>query len=264
MNITRITLILSLVIPVNGPAVDAADPTSTVRLDDGRVLHGAIREISPQRLLIQTDDEMVEVTADRVAAVDGGPLSPALLATRERLIVSTHYVTVSEDGSSELWTRNRTVNRGTEVITSLSWGAAEHELAMVRTMQAFDGFGNRLSHRLEPPTGDRGHHTVVVDLALPVPPGETVDLALRYHQAGTVKRDGRSCRLAFAGDFPDDRLYTRVVRLPPGAVVTDVSPPPLQRFTHDGMEHVVWRRYYPAGRRDTLAVEYQLPAGGSS
>lgn len=253
------TTLTALTLAVVPPGT-AGTHERVLRLDDGRVLQGVVREISPQRLLIQTDHQLFELGADRIDTIDGLPMTSASITPSKRLITSVHYVRISADGATELWTRNRTANHASSVLTSLSWGATEHELEDIRTMRAFDGFGNRLEHHVEPPTKVRPNYQVTVELVLPVPPGETVDLALRYRLTGAVQAVDGGFKLAFPGDFPDDRLYTRIVCLPPGATIEKMTPEPTEVFDHSGSPHVVWRRYYPARYREDLVVEYSLPA----
>ena len=242
----------------------AAADERTIRLDDGRELRGTMREVTPQRLLIQTETTMFEVSADHVESVDGSPLTPAMLATEDRLIVSTHYVTVKEDGSVELLTRNRTVNRGSDIITSLSSGrrrarardGAHH--AGVRRFRQSTRLPTRAADRKALSPHGRGRSRAARSARRAGFPGVAISVARRRSPHRIRPRP------LFPGDFPDDRLYTRVVRLPAGAEVLDVTPEPMKRFDHDSAPHIVWRRYYPAGHREDLVVIYRLNPGSGS
>ena len=238
----------------------AAADSHRVELDDGSVLVGAVRRLAPSRNLVDTGKAVVEVVGDRIATVDGRPGVAALPASAGRLIETEHLVVVGDDSTAELWTHTRTENRGADVLVSVSWGVAPHELEMARSMTVVDGFGNLLVPRLVPDPDREGFWRVTVPLVVPVAPGGAVELSVRHRLPGATRAVADGFELRFDGDFPDDRLYTRTVRLPAGAEVARTEPAPLAEFEQNGAPYVVWRRYYPAGVRAPLTVVYRPAA----
>ena len=257
----------ALILPVLGALLLAGLPhgamagelaEAEVRLHDGRVLKGSLRQIQPSLYLVQTETLLCEITGAEIAAVNGTPGLPTLPGAGERLVRAAMYEVIRPNGDAELWTETQTVNTGSRVWTAISFGAAEHELDLIATLQAFDGHGNCLEHRIsERP--DRSYHEVTVDLVVPILPGEEVHLARRYLDAGRARREGDRYVLRFGGDFSEDRINCRKVQLPPGATVLLTDPEPTYRCEHQGAPILYWRRYYPRGARVPVTIEYRLP-----
>lgn len=238
----------------------AGEPRNVrVELKNGKVIEGVIRQIEDSQFLVQTGEELYEITGEEIAAVDGRPGAPADLSSSRRLLRYETYEVVATNGDVELWTKLRLTNESSRVWTYIQWGAKERELSMFRTMRAFDQFGNALAHRIEPRAGSELYN-VIVDLVVPVAPGEELALAERLTNPGMARRDDDSGGfvLTFAGDFPEDRIHTRKVRLPRGARVETVEPEPSFQFEHEGSPIIVWRHYYPEGEEFPLTVAYRL------
>jgi hypothetical protein len=229
-----------------------------VRLHSGQVLEGAVRQIQPSLYLVQTDDQLYEITGEEIETVDGKPGVSELPVSQERLLRYEGFEVVAPNGDVELWSRFQTTNESSQVWTYVEWGAAEWELEMYRTMEAYDKYGHRLQHRIEP-RSTKGQYSVIVDLQVPLAPGESVDLATKYLEPGQAHREGDGFRLSFVGDFPDDRIYLRKVELPQGAEIEKVEPDATLTFQHEGHPIVVWRRYYPKGEKFPLTVVYRVP-----
>ncbi len=234
---------------------DDARPSS-IRLTDGRVLTGALREIEPSRYLVQTGDTLYEFTGGEIASVDGVPGVPESAAGG--LVQYASYEELTGDGDLVLYAHFSAVNRTRKAWTTVEWGAAPHEMEQVGTLKAYDGFGNALTHHLEPRPGSDVQR-VIVDLAVPVAPGETVDLTTRYLLRNRVQKKGGVLSYTFGGDFPEDRIYTRKLKLPRGATVVSTDPAPVQTFDAMGCRYLVWRRYYPKGEVFPITVSYRLP-----
>jgi hypothetical protein len=233
------------------PAADAAE----VELADGRTLDGVLRPVTHGLYLLQADDALYELDGREIGAVDGVP-GPPLLADAEPLAFVSSYRIVRPDGDVEVWSSQSQENRTNKLLTWLRWGAAPHELEAYRTMSAFDVYGNRLAHRLEPREGS-DVHDVIVDFAVPVMPGESVEISFRTVQKGMAALADGVWTFTFAGDCPEDRLQDLKLRLPDGAEVLSVSPA-VRVIEHDGAPLVFWRRYYPEGARFPLTVTYRL------
>jgi hypothetical protein len=250
-------LILSVILLLPGAVAGGDDAgTSSIRLTDGRVLTGAIREIEPSRYLVQTGDKLYEFTGAEIASVDGKPGIPESAAGG--LVQYESYEELTGDGDVVLYAHFSTVNRTRKAWTTIQWGAAPHEMAQMATLEAYDGYGNRLTHHLEPRPGS-DIQSVIVDLAVPVAPGEPVNLTTRYLLRKRIQEKDGTLSYTFGGDFPDDRIYTRKLKLPPGATLISTSPAPVQTFDAGGSRYLVWRRYYPKGEVFPITVRYRMP-----
>ena len=60
------------------------------------------------------------------------------------------------------------------------------------------------------------------------------------------------------GDFAEDRLVYRKVRLPRDAEIVRVAPQPSARFSYDGFEFLTWRHFYKKGEQFPLEVVFTL------
>ena len=226
-----------------------------VRLADGRTLTGALRPIDDATYLLQTDDALFELEGRQIREVDGSRELPR--PGGSRLVLSSCYEVLRADGSVEAWNTFHAGNDGRTLLTSLQWGAAPHEMEMYRTLKVLDPWGNTLRHRFEPRPGTDVQN-VIVELAVPVLPGESVELQTSMIRPRAAIRDGDVWTCTHPGDFPDDRLYSRLLRLPLGAEVVAVEPE-VRVHEHGGASFVSWRRYYPQGTSFPLTVKYRLP-----
>jgi hypothetical protein len=257
MNTIKAMLAL-LVLLVVGVALTAqADEPAAqeIKLRDGETLHGVIRQIRTSLYLVQTDQELYELSAEEIASVDGKPGVPPQ-SDQKPLFTDLQRVQLRADGIVEMWTAEEIRNDHDQILTYALFGAKERELPFMRTMQAYDQFGNRLNVRIEPRAGTELYN-VFVDFVVPILPGETMRGSLRYEFPGQIDCADGTCVNRFWGDFPEDRLLTRRVELPVGAKLLKVDPEPNLQFEHLGQTVVVWRRYYPAGTGFPLVVEYE-------
>ncbi|MGD9548388.1 MAG: hypothetical protein AB7V45_12695 [Candidatus Krumholzibacteriia bacterium] len=254
-----LTLALALVLAGTAVNAAAAEPEpQEIQLRDGKTLHGVIRQIRSSLYLVQTDQELYELSAEEIASVGGQPGVPPQENVTP-LFPTMHRVVLRTDGVEEMWTAEEITNNHDQILTYAMFGANERELPSMRTMQAFDQFGNRLNVRIEPRAGT-DLYNVFIDFVVPILPGETMRGSLRLEDPdGIVCKDGK-CVNSFWGDFPEDRLLTRRVELPVGAKLLKVEPEPNLKYEHLGQTVVVWRRYYPARTGFPLVVEYE-PAG---
>jgi len=246
---------------------EAGGPEITLQLSDGTTVEGALRRVQPSVYLVQTAEQLVEITEDELLqflVVPAGQSQADFLASTreaalpgERLLRYETYEVVTAKGDVDFWSHTETVNESRQVLTFLQWGAREDELPRYRTMMVYDQFGNRLAHRSEPRPGT-ALHNIIVDLAVPVAPGEKVSFTIRYAKENQVRKEGENQKLVFHGDFPEDRVYHRKVALPAGAQIAMISPEPWLQFEHGDRQIIVWHRYYPQGERYPLTVEYTL------
>lgn len=249
------------------PPAEAGSPEITLQLPDGTTVQGALRRVQPSVYLVQTAEQLVEITEDELMqflVVPAGQSQADFLASaREvalagaRLLRYETYEVVTAKGDVDFWSHTETVNESRQVLTYLQWGAREDELPRYQTMTVYDQFGNRLTHRSEPRPGTELHN-IIVDLVVPVAPGEKVSFIIRYVKENQVRQEGENQKLTFHGDFPEDRVYHRKVALPAGAQIAKISPEPWLQFAHGDRQVIVWHRYYPQGERYPLTVEYTL------
>jgi hypothetical protein len=237
----------------------AADELAEARIElhSGEVLRGNVRLVHPGMYLIQTTDHLYEVGSDEISSVNGQPGPPQLTPESGRLILQSSYNIILPNGDMWNWDKREFTNAGKTVWTHVSWGAKKSELDMFWRMEAYDAYGHRLQHRIEP-REKSDLYNVIVDLTIPVMPGEQTTLTCRYFHPGGVKRQGDLFTYTFMGDFPEDRIYYGKVQLPPGAEIERVDPQPIIQCTHEGHLNLAWRRYYPRYESSPLTVVYRL------
>jgi len=148
-------------------AVPAAD-TVEVELLDGRTLNGVLRPVTHGLYLLQAEDVLYELDGREIGAVDGEP-GPPVLADAEPLAYVSTYRHVLPNGDVEIWSSQSHENNSDKLLTWIKWGAAEHELDAYRSMVAYDRYGNRLDHRIEPRAGT-DIHDVIVDFRVAAGP----------------------------------------------------------------------------------------------
>jgi len=101
--------------------------------------------------------------------------------------------------------------------------------------------------------------TVLMSFAVvPVAPGEDWSISGRQTFPGMVVATEQGLRYRHAGDYPEDRLVWRKVRLPRGAHVVSTSPEPTAVFEDDTFIYVMWRQFYKQGEMRNLDVVYTL------
>ncbi len=248
-------------------AATAEEHKVVLELKDGTTFRGEIRQVEPSVYVVQTPDEIAEITGAEmrkylVTRTEGeideiiAQIERAAV-TGERILRYETFEVITHNGDVDFWSHTQSRNESSKVLTYIQWGAKERELDRYRTMTAFDKYGNRLTSRIEPREGT-DLYNVIVDLAVPVLPGEKVDLAMRYVNKGFAKKDGDTFHFTFSGDFPEDRIYHRKVVLPAGAKIKSVEPKPWLQFEHDGRTVIVWHRYYPKFQELPLTVTYEL------
>ncbi|MBU0742882.1 hypothetical protein KKG45_07045 [bacterium] len=246
--------VMILILAVLATCCAAAD-TVEVELTDGRTLTGVLRPVTDGLYLLQADETLYELRGDEIAAVDGRADAWSV-GKAKRLIHTNSYRRVLPDGDLEIWQSMSVDNEGKKLLTWFSWGAAPHELYMYEDMVALDAYGNRLAHRLEPRRGT-DVHDVIVDFAVPVMPGESVEIMVRAVRRGAARFADGVWTFTHHGDYAEDRLQELKVQLPAGATVLSVSPP-VRVVEHGGSPLVFWRRYYPRGETYPLTVTYEL------
>ncbi len=250
----------ALVLIPRGP-LSAGPDLQEVRLSDGREVVGILKPLRPGRFLVQTADHCLLLSANQIAAIGGRrvDLSPLPRPGRRQVFVSEFSEEIRPDGTDLVRHRISGYNSTDEALASVSWGIAPHEtIYQPGKYRVLDDWGRELPLQLDLPSdGQRGLATVT--LLQPVLPGESGGLITIYEDDRPVFRDGDAFVYRNVGDFPDPRLVTRALRLPPGARVLSVTPEPIYRLDdeQDGTR-IIWRRYYSPGENLPMEVRYEL------
>ena len=257
---TKPFLLLGLTLVLATTAATAE--TWSVKLADGTTHEGQLIRIEPGRYLLQTDGTLFELTDDEI--------DPATFESRERadaapagkLYETHHYVELHADQTATRHWEMPLINDSRKAITELRFGYApwEREYADQRTYR--DPFGNVLVPGYDPPRerwSSKPNQRVQVSLPLPVPvaPGETTTIN-GSETSPTVRRTEDEFHYINAGNYTEDRLVWRKVRLPFGARIKRINPEPTARFEQDGYEYVMWRRFYARGEEMPLEIVYTL------
>jgi hypothetical protein len=243
-----------------GPA--AAGDAHRLVLADGREVEGIVVPATEGTWIVQTRDVCLEVAAGEIRSADGKAGAGALPARGAvPLLRAETFEEVLPSGDVVVHASFARENRGSAVLDEVEWGIAPHEVALLPDWRVFDEYGTELAVAVEEQEG--GARRAKVRLPRPIVPGETVRMSHRTLHRGYVTRDGDAVRWRHRGDYPEDRLVTKLVRLPAGAEVVSVTPEPAQRFEHDGATCVLWRRYYVAGEERPLEVRFRPAAPGS-
>jgi hypothetical protein len=250
-------LVLSLCVSLNVHSQESLS-THEIILENGDRLAGYIRPLDDGKFLIQTKDVYLEVTANQISQVDGSSDLTGLLRENEiPLLTYLTYEQLDSDGNLSYLSYFTRRNSSEEIITSINWGKAPHELTLYQDEKVIDEFGNELSMREV--NRDDGGRQVFVDLTVPVLPGEKIKLFHRFTWKNYAKQKDGIWIYKHVGDYPENRLVTKMVCLPQGAEIVNISPEPVKKFEHNGYSYVAWRRYYVKGEIVPLTIEYKLP-----
>ena len=236
-------------------AAAAADDTVTVKVRGlGEPVEGWLRKVDDSRWVLQGPARYYELDGDDIESVDGRKGAPDGRA--ERVAMQTSYDEVQPNGGVKSWNRLEIVHRERRPMTYVQWGAKPHELEWsYNEFHLFDDFGNELEVERTP--REDGGLSLRAELVVPVCENEKLTLVSSHVvKQWAWEKDG-VWTLSHNGDFPDDRLWVRKVRLPEGAELLSVTPD-ADVFEHDGATLVLWRRYYPKGVSLPLTVTYRL------
>jgi hypothetical protein len=270
MRPRRIAMVLALAVMVVLLALvalqragrSAAPDLHAVKLRDGRALEGMLMRLHESTYLVQTNDACVIVSPDEVLQVDGKDLAALQLPASAQVPLSQEtYEEIQPDGSIELRSVSHVPNAGSDILSSVSWGMAPHELSDLEHERVIDQYGDELPMRIEDHPTVPGGKLVRVDLPRPVLPGESITLTMIVRsQRPDAKafRDGDAWVYRNVGDYPDGRLVTRAVRLPAGARIISVRPEPLHRIDAGDRPVVIWRRYFLRGELAPWEIRYRL------
>ncbi|MFO7653192.1 MAG: hypothetical protein R6X25_05150 [Candidatus Krumholzibacteriia bacterium] len=256
-----IPTVVVLLASANLATAAAASDDWKVVLEDGRSYEGTLVRLQPGRYLLQTDDALLELTDDDIAprTFDRRPREevPARPVREIRQFHDVH----ADGTTTASWTR-RGVNPSDRALTEYRFGFAPWEQRVADQRSWYDGFGNRLEPEFDPPQSKwkhppKGRVQVTLPLSVPVAPGEEYWITGK-ETSQRIMRTKEGLVYRFGGDFAEDNLLWLKVRLPAGADVVSIEPQPSARFTDEGREYVMWRRYYRAGDATPLTIVYTL------
>lgn len=258
MLITGAVLVLAA--SAAGP-VAAADSWQVI-LANGSRLEGTLLRTAPARYILQTETTLYELTED-----DLDPRTFTAHAAREavptrRIHDISHYEEINADGTVTAWWVRSHVNNEQHAIDEDRFGLAPWEQLEADQRVYRDGYGNVLVPVYDPPrhrwpSPPTGRVQVTLTYPVPVAPGESWNVS-GSTPAPPVLRQGDQLIYRRAGDYAEDNLVSRKVRLPRGAHIVTVTPTPSARFERDGYEYLVWRRFYTKGERFPLEVVYTV------
>lgn len=248
-----------LILLALAPAAFAAETYTVLLEGHDEPIVGYLRQVSESRFFLQSDDDAQSVTYEvgrsAIVAVDGRDEIPESARDGGTVFEYSTVETILPNGDVETWSQHRGINDRSPR-THVAFGAKTRELPMYETLEVYDQWGHRLEFAIAQESEDL--HRVTITLAVPAGFNEEIVLNLKTVQRGAARRDGDLWTYARNTDFPEDRIFSRKVRLPEGAEFvsashhrtpwTDVEPPT-----------VYWRRYCPKRTDDLMTVTYRLP-----
>lgn len=258
-------LILGLCAAAAATAATAAGagttpPAERVVLRDGTTFDRAVLvRLTPATFVVQTADALYELSEDEI---DAATLRAMDFTGDQPPLVTHHYDEIHADGTVTVHWSLPLRNDGRKAVTEMRMGMAPWEREHAAGRSYVDERGTPLVPVYDPPLerwDDRPDQQVrqIIPLAVPLAPGESATITGRETVTWT-RKTAEGLVFTHPGDYAEDRLVWRKVRLPQGARIVRVSPQPSARFVSDGCEYLMWRRYYQAGERFDLEVVYTL------
>ncbi|MFH1276756.1 MAG: hypothetical protein ABIK65_00025 [Candidatus Eisenbacteria bacterium] len=240
------------------PAFGGAGKTHTITLSGGDKMEGLVVPLTECAFLVQTEDASIEVPLERIETVDGSKDITTLFRSGENpLLREDVFERVLENGDVILHSTHSRENRGPRILDHLSWGIAGHEESLLADWKVFDIYGNELTMTVEEPD-EKGRRQARASFIRPILPGEPIRFSDRIVFHDRIQHEGDHLRYRHRGDYPEDRLVTKMILLPAGARVIAATPEPLRRFDLGGAPCLVWRRFFARGEVYPIEVDYEL------
>lgn len=237
-----------------------APPAERVVLRDGTTFnHAVLVRLTPATFVVQTADALYELSEDEI---DPATLRATHFTGAKPPLVTHHYDEIHADGTVTIHWSLPMHNDGRKAVTEMRMGLAPWERGHAAGRSYVDERGTPLISVYDPPLDrweDRPDQQVrqIIPLAVPLAPGESTTITGRETVTWT-RKTAEGLVYSSPGDYAEDRLVWRKVRLPRGATVIRATPEPSARFSHEGCEYLMWRRYYRANERFDLEVVYTL------
>jgi hypothetical protein len=233
-----------------GPAIH------TVELSSGEVLEGFMFPLYEEAFVLQAKDRCLIARAGDIRSVDGDRFGRQTAGTDVApVIMQETFEEILPGGEIDVRSAMRYRNTGSKAWREIRWGMAKHELDLLGSYRLMDIYGNTMPVRAveDRPNGGK---LVQVDLRRPLFPGEETWYTLSYRRE-VIRDDVWIYR--HVGDYPDNRLVTRSVLLPPGAQIVSIDPEPLYRIQVGRQWLVVWRRYFLRSDRVPWQIRFRPP-----
>lgn len=251
-------VVLGFIYFIHSGAPSAADNVHALELSNGATVTGVVMQLRPESYLVQAEGQCLLLAANDVRRVDGSrPGGPSLPYSESVPRVQETFEKILPTGEIELHSTFTVRNEGAELLTSVDWGVASHEIEQLDRTQVIDAYGNSLDLQVKDDPAIKGKR-VSVTLPRPVLPGEEARLTTVIGNHGHAERTGNAWRYRINGDYPDNRLVTRAVLLPEGARIVSVSPEPLRQVSSPRHPLVIWRRYFVEGEVVPWEIHYEL------
>ncbi|NOZ23143.1 MAG: hypothetical protein GXP25_18875 [Planctomycetes bacterium] len=101
----------------------------------------------------------------------------------------------------------------------------------------------------------------MVALRTPIPPGEERTIQSFYEVKDLVRQDGDMWVYRYRHSPGPETLYSHTLRLPPDAVVVDMTPPADDVALDEGVQTLSWTNVIPRAAHFDCTVRYRLPEG---
>lgn len=237
--------------------VGAAEPVRHVELESGETMDAIVIPASECPVIVQSEEQCLEVPLDRIRKLDGrSDVAEALRGDRPPLLRNETFEELLPNGDVLMHSGFSRANASARTIHEIDWGIAPHEVELLEHWKVFDEFGNELPMRVEDRAAGAKH--VFARLVRPILPGEVVRFTSEILFRNRVPDENGTFTYRSVGDYPEDRLVSKMLKLPEGAAIEKVAPEPAQRFDVDGVSFVYWRRYYKAGEETPLEVAFRM------
>lgn len=268
MNLRRTRMVVALVIlgglaaawlGLRGGWMGAQAGVRTVETTDDRRYEGRIYPAGDLSFLVQGDSVAVLLTADQIRAVDGVAVDegPLPLAEHPPFVQET-VETVDREGDVEVRSIIRGRNHAEAAMTNTWFRMTAEERRRQREYRILDAYGNELAMRFTP-AEDTELVRVDVDLRRPILPGEEWRFTHVFRDSTTCWQENGEWVFRHVGDYPDRRIVTRTVALPPGAGIREITPLPTERLRKGDRSIVIWRRLFEPGEEQPWEIRYALP-----
>jgi len=231
-------------------------------LKTGEKIEGTLVLISPARVLVQTDELFLELSATEIRSVDGKREFSGLANVCNEVCEATTVHQYNADGSMVSLEKSKEVNASDQILGKLRY---EHTCGDAITEEArevfdqqehFDTFGNLLPFTVEE-TLENGW-VYSIEFPIPVAPGESYEITRKCKWSKWANREDDHWVAGHHISWRADTLYMLISILPSGAKLHSITPQPLRQFDLGGKPIITWKRYMPIGGASRFEARYEL------
>ncbi len=251
-----------LVMAITMAAISAPLLAATVELQNGTTYKDAILvRLAPATFILQSGDYLFELTSDEISPKT---LQDQDFSRGKAPVISHNYDEINGDGTVTMYSSLPITNNGKTALTETRWGLAPWERSHAEKRHYVDNRGITLKPTYNPPPEKWSKNPgkriqITMPLSSPLAPGESMTITTR-ETTNWIHKTDEGMVYTHPGDYSEDRLIWRKVRLPLGAKIIQVTPQPSARFSHEGHEYLMWRRYYKKGEKYPLKVIFTFPS----